>query len=61
MDPNACLLRMLDALARRDQDEFDAASEDLWQWLNTGGFMPDTAHAALEGAKAKARDLGFSV
>lgn len=40
MDPQACLKRITDAYKEGDQDEFDAALEDLIDWLKRGGFAP---------------------
>ena len=40
MDPNTCFLRILEALHEEDEDEFNAALEDLAHWLRHGGFAP---------------------
>jgi hypothetical protein len=40
MDPQACLARILDAIADRDKDTFDQGMIDLWHWVSNGGFPP---------------------
>lgn len=40
MDPDACLLRYLLALETGDDDEAANANEDLFRWLQDGGFAP---------------------
>ncbi len=40
MDPNACLVRYHAALSDGDQEEADAALEDLRGWRAAGGFPP---------------------
>lgn len=40
MDPNATMRRLLDAIQVQDEDECDAALEDLVSWLRSGGFPP---------------------
>ena len=37
MDPNATLLRILNAA---DKDEAKMACDDLWNWLTRGGYAP---------------------
>ena len=42
MDPNACLDRLIDALAESpaDWNEVNAASADLANWIGRGGWTP---------------------
>lgn len=40
MDPDACLLRILEAFRAQDRNEAIEAMEDLAEWLRRGGFMP---------------------
>jgi hypothetical protein len=40
MDPNACLTRWRNAVARGDKAEARAARADLHDWLVRGGFAP---------------------
>lgn len=40
MDPQACYQRILDALRSSDAAEEAAAMQDLFEWLNKGGFPP---------------------
>lgn len=46
MDPNACLIRLLDALSEDERDEACTALLDLYRWLRMGGFMPDDPRTA---------------
>jgi hypothetical protein len=40
MDPTACWQRWLDAISDDDLQEAYEASQDLTNWLNSGGFAP---------------------
>lgn len=40
MDPNACLERILNAIADKDFQEAIEAADDLLGWKNSGGFRP---------------------
>lgn len=40
MDPQACLLAILDAFATRDWTEYLDRCEDLMTWLRKGGAKP---------------------
>ena len=40
MDPNACLIRLLDAVESADRDDLISACEDLAEWLDREGFLP---------------------
>jgi hypothetical protein len=40
MDPDACLDRLLDAVADRDPQALLEAAADLAQWLDRGGVPP---------------------
>jgi len=40
MDPDACLDRLLDAAVQGDAEAFANAAEDLYEWLQAGGFAP---------------------
>lgn len=40
MDPDACLDRLLDAAVQGDAEAFANAAEDLYAWLQGGGFAP---------------------
>lgn len=40
MDPNACLIRILEAMWDDDREEVICGLEDLAEWLDKGGFMP---------------------
>jgi len=40
MDPQACLLRIFDALNAGELEEAEDALDDLTAWLSGGGFMP---------------------
>jgi len=40
MDPDACLVRLFDALAEGDREEAGAALIDLADWIAKGGFLP---------------------
>jgi hypothetical protein len=40
MDPDACLARLLDAAVQGDAEAFANAGEDLYDWLQAGGFAP---------------------
>ena len=40
MDPDACLARLLDAAVAGDAEEFADAGDDLYVWLQGGGFAP---------------------
>ncbi len=48
MDPNATLNRLIDAATTRDQDPQDIldAAEDLVDWIDRGGFLPDDPRKA---------------
>jgi hypothetical protein len=41
MDPNACLERWRNAVARGDRREAQEARVDLQSWLTRGGFEPE--------------------
>lgn len=54
MDPDACLLRFLDACHDGDREEAMDALADLGHWISTGGFLPkrlDTALSQLHAAR----------
>ncbi len=40
MDPDACLARLIDAAVAGDAEAFANAGEDLYDWLQAGGFAP---------------------
>jgi len=40
MDPHACYLRLIEALAAGDVDESRDAAEDLATWISKGGNVP---------------------
>lgn len=44
MDPNACLIRLLRALADRDFDEAEDALDDYRSWIRKGGFPAPILH-----------------
>jgi hypothetical protein len=48
MDPNTTYLEILRGLMNRDWEEVKKHNENLYQWLNKGGFPPDgfTVHTA---------------
>lgn len=46
MDPNACLIRLLEAIAEKDELEARDALAELTRWINRGGFLPHAAPAA---------------
>lgn len=50
MDPNATLIRLLEAIGDRQFAEAREALADLRGWISRGGFMPDTA-AAIEAIR----------
>ena len=41
MDPDACLDRLLRAVNSADTDELRSAANDLADWIDKGGFVPD--------------------
>lgn len=41
MDPDACLVRLLDAAVAGDAEELLAAAGDLAGWLRHSGYPPD--------------------
>ena len=42
MDPNATLKQIHEFLAdRRSGEEVDIMCQDLWDWIETGGFQPE--------------------
>lgn len=47
MDPNVCLQQFLEACEYNDRDEAIAALEDLLDWLNEGGSLPETNLVAV--------------
>jgi hypothetical protein len=55
MDPDACLIRLLEAIGDNDWDESLHALDDLFQWLSRGGFAPNT-QAAAETLRERMRD-----
>ena len=48
MDPTACLLKLLNALADEDRDDAIESCNDLAGWLASGGFFPKTVEAVEE-------------
>src|SRR6185436_10840912 len=40
MDPHACYIRLIEALAAGDVDESRDAAEDLATWISKGGDVP---------------------
>lgn len=52
MDPTACLQRIFDAVKDNDHEEYFTAFEDLFNWLDRGGFSP-TMPRTLKGADGK--------
>ena len=40
MDPHACYIRLIEALAAGDVDESRNAAEDLATWISKGGDVP---------------------
>lgn len=40
MDPVACILRAIKAFRRKDYAEARRALEELYEWEESGGFMP---------------------
>jgi len=40
VDPDACVVRILDALASEDAAELEAACADLSDWLRRDGYFP---------------------
>ena len=53
MDPDACLDRLLDAAVQGDAEAFANAAEDLYEWLQAGGFAPrDPRTPAQDHAQA---------
>ena len=58
MDPNACMDRILSALAEQDWEEASDALSDLHRWPDRGGFAPeggklDTLQVRMEGIDPK--------
>ncbi len=47
MDPQACLARLVDAIADEDRGEAAEAADDLYTWLCDGGFAPEIDRASL--------------
>jgi len=41
MDPKACIERFCEAIRDGDWEEAHAALEDLREWREKGGFLPD--------------------
>jgi len=48
VDPNATMLRILDAIKANDREACAEATEDLAEWLRRGGFAPKFT-AAMAG------------
>jgi hypothetical protein len=40
MDPNACLVRLLECIETGDREETVHALDDLREWIKKGGFLP---------------------
>jgi hypothetical protein len=51
MDPHACYIRLIEALAAGDVDESRGAAEDLATWISKGGDVPLWLLAELHGAR----------
>jgi hypothetical protein len=45
MDPNATLQSLLDAIAVDDSETVSEATDNLRQWIDRGGFLPDDLEA----------------
>ena len=45
MDPQACLEAMLEALAFEQFEDASERFQDIAEWINRGGFVPDLAKA----------------
>jgi hypothetical protein len=52
MDPNATLIRLLEAIDGEDYHGAKMALNDLSAWIHKGGFKPNIA-AAIEALKGK--------
>ena len=42
MDPNACLMQLLDAIEDRNWNQAEELANALLDWLNKSGFPPKT-------------------
>ena len=56
MDPNACLIRLLESIDASDYQDARDALNELLNWIHLGGFKPDCgpAIAALREQRALA-------
>lgn len=60
MDPNAALERLREAYGTNDWEEIKAASTDMLEWINYGGFIPDITEPQLSALLIMARGYGKS-
>lgn len=52
MDPNACLMELLAAIAEGNVDELRERADDMGDWLAAGGFKPDIGRCLREMGEA---------
>jgi hypothetical protein len=57
MDPDACLLRFLDAIEDGDDTDREWAAEDLVEWCARGGFDPRWSKVANHTCAKYVADL----
>lgn len=61
MDPHACYIRLIEALAAGDIDESRDAAEDLATWISKGGNVPLWLQTEARGAEEwKAREETYA-
>lgn len=63
MDPNALMIRFLDALVDGDRAEVAESVSDLHEWVARGGALPDDPREALrkrlaECLQVRVEDVG---
>lgn len=56
MDPNGCLIALLEAIERGDYDTATLASQNLATWIMMGGNLPDVK--SVKGHRVETFEIG---